>query len=268
MSPAAPPRAPRAPDGTGPARTRGSFARFFSSEGRGAWLRVALLGLAAGLLPRLLPPAVVPFVQAIPAWFVLFDALRRGRPWRAAGLMLVWSVAISVVVIGITRLDPPAAAAGILRGAEYRDEMFAWIRTGQGAESDPSLFVPQHLRHYGLTMAASFATCGLAGLGFGAVLLNYMNFYVGALVAQAGDPLTASLIGWPVWSMLRVAGFVIGAIAAAHLLYGRVLRRGPWEGPIARRMFLASAGLVVADMLVKAWLAPHWCIWLRRALGE
>lgn len=268
MSRSAPPRAPRAPGGTRCARALAPFARFVSSDGRDAWARVAFLGLVGGLLPRILPPAVVPALQAIPAWFVLFHALRRGNPWRATGLMLVWSIAVSVVVIGITRLDPPAAAAGILRGAEYRDEMFAWIRTGVGAESDPALFVPQHLRHYSLTMAASFATCGLAGLGFGAVLLNYMNFYVGALVDQARDPVMASLIGWPVWSMLRVAGFVIGAIAAAHLLHGRVLRRGPWDGRVARGMFLASAGLVVADMLVKAWLAPHWCVWLRRALGE
>ena len=62
-----------------------------------------------------------------------------------------------------------------------------------------------------------------------------MNFYVGSLVHAAASPALAGLAGWPPWSMLRVAGFVVGAVAAAHLLLGRVLHRAPWNPRVARR---------------------------------
>lgn len=251
-----------------PARMADRFRRAGSSEGSGALVRIVILGVVAGCLPLVLPRYITPAVQAIPAWLILLDALRRGRPWRAVGLMLLWSLAVSITVIEVSRWWPEAAARGILQGKEYQAEMLHWIRTGEGAEGDPSLFVPQHLRHYGLTLAASFATAGLAGLGFGAVLLNYMNFYVGTLVDLSAGPLTASLLGWPIWSVLRVIGFVTGAIAAAHLLYGRVLRRAPWNARTAWRMLAVSALFVAGDMVVKALLAPHWRLWLRSALGE
>jgi len=249
------------PQPPGPALTDGA---------RGVFLAAAL-GLAGGTAVLIGPLGgwaryAVPLLQAIPGWLLLLDALRHGRPWRGALLMLVWSLGATLTVIELTIHAGGAVEPGVLRGESYRQEMFDWIRTGVGAESDPSLFLPQHLRHFGLTIGLSFATAGLAGLAAGTVLLNYMNYYVGALVAVAADPAAASLWGWPVWSVLRVIGFTFGATAAAHLLLGPVLRKAPWEARTAVRMAAASLALVVADLVVKAVLSPHWRLLLSAAL--
>lgn len=211
---------------------------------------------------------LAPALQAVPAWWVLLGDLKHGRPARGAARMLAWALLVSLVVIEISRQAPAAAAPGVIRGVAYRDEMFAWIRTGIGAESDPARFIPQHALHFALVLGLSFVSAGLAGLLLGTVLLNYMNFYVGSLVGAAASPALAGLIGWPPWSILRVAGFIIGAVAAAQLLLGRVLRRAPWNPRSARRMIAASLGLVLADIVVKALLAPHWRHALARALGS
>lgn len=211
---------------------------------------------------------LAPLLQALPAWWVLLRDLRQGRPARGAVHMLAWALLASLVVIEISRQAPAETAPGVFRGAAYRDEMFAWIRTGIGAESDPARFIPQHAAHYALVLGLSLASAGLAGLLLGTVLLNYMNFYVGSLVHAAASPVLASLTGWPPWSILRVAGFIVGAVAAAHLLLGRVLHRAPWNARVAGRMFAASLGLVLADIAVKALLAPHWRILLARVLGS
>jgi hypothetical protein len=252
-------RSPRLPGGGhhGPAETNGP---------RG-WI-LLLLAASLGSLSiltgsRWLPP----LLQAIPAWWVLLGDLRQGRPVRGAVRMLAWAVLASLTVIGISIHAPAAAEHSILRGAAYREEMFAWIRTGVGAESDPRRFIPQHALHYALVLGLSFASAGLAGLLLGTALLNYMNFYVGSLISAAASPQTAILLGWPPWSVLLVVGFILGAVAAAHLLLGRVLRRAPWNPHGARRMLMASLGLVLADITVKALLAPYWRVLLGRALA-
>lgn len=237
------------------------------SEGRRAWAWAIGFAVGGSLTALLGVRWLLPLAQAVPAWLILQDALRRGRPWRAAALMLCWALAASVTLIELTRLAPAAVERATLRGPEYRAEMFHWIRTGEGAEGEIARFLPQHLRHYGLTLALSFASAGLLGLGLGAVLLNYMNFYVGELVRAAVRPEMASAVGWPVWSVLRVIGFVIGAVAAAHLLLGPVLRRAPWKRKTAMRMAAASLALVAADVVFKWLLAPVWRRLLDRALG-
>ena len=144
--------------------------------------------------------------------------------------------------------------------------MFGWIRTGVGAEGSPRLFFPQHFLHYGLTLAFSLLTAGLAGLVLGAVLLNYMNYYVGALVAQGARPILGCLFGWPIWAELRVVAFVLGAIAAAQAGLALGARWAPWDPRAIRRTFLWSAVFFLADLLIKALLAHPWRTLLVRAL--
>jgi hypothetical protein len=233
-----------------------------------AWIVLALSGILGSMAALAGVGWLTPILQAVPAWWILVRDLREGRAGLGVVHMVFWSVLTSIAVITLTRHRPGAVEAGILHGAAYRDEMFTWIRTGVGAEGDPSRFLPEHAFHYGLVLVLSFVTAGLAGLLLGAVLLNYMNFYVGALIAAAHSPALAGAVGWPPWSCLRVLGFTCGAIAMAGVLLGRVLRRAPWQPRTVRRLFVASAALVVADVLVKAVLAPHWRVLLGRAVGE
>ncbi len=228
------------------------------------WLALSAAGGGAAIFLRL--PILVPVIQAALVWPVLWIDLRRGRPGTAVGHMLAWALMASIVVIEISIHAPEAAAEGILAGSSYRDEMFRFIRTGRGPEGEPSEFIQQHFLHYALTLVASLMTVGFAGLALGCVLLNYMNFYVGTLVLEGARPVLGTLFGWPVWSILRVIGFVCGSIAAADFLLARILRRAPWNPENVRRLFLWSIGLFLADIVLKAVLAEHWRGVLERAL--
>ncbi len=248
-------------------RTRGlNLDRALS--GIGAWIWLLLAAAAGSALVFTGLCWLLPAGQAFLAWPVLWQDLRRGRLGSATSHMLVWAFFASVIVIEISVHFPRAAEAGILNSTAYREEMFRWIRTGVGMEGTPSQFVPQQIFHYLLTLGLSALTLGFGGLLLGAILLNYMNYYVGSLIREAAHPALASVTGWPIWPIVRVAAFVIGALAAATILPGRVLGRIPWNPRAVRRALLLSFVLFLLDMLIKAALAPAWRRILEKALGS
>jgi hypothetical protein len=210
-------------------------------------------GFGAGI-PWLLPllGAAVPFP-------VFLRELRAGRPAGAFRSVLLWAVVQSVVVGAAVAVAPERAAHVVHRGPEYAAEMIRWIETGEGPEGSPRLYLPVHLRHYAAFCVLSFLTLGAASLALGTWLLNYMNYYVVVMSAQAADPVRALLLGWPVWAALRVAGFVASGAALAGLALSLVRRRrgGP-PAPLPLRLLAAGILLVVADAVLKWLLAPLW----------
>lgn len=221
---------------------------------------------------RIGQPVLMPIITALPAILVFADRIHAGRLGAALGLMVLWATASSASVILITQWDPTGAEAAIWRGAAYRDEMFTWIRTGIGAEGSPRLYLPQHALHYGVFLVLSALTAGLAGLLLGAILLNYMSFYVGSLFlndAGADSTWTLVLMGWPIWSILRVIGFIAGGVAMAWLFQSAIRRLrdkpGRWPGQASHYLSLSLA-LIILDALLKALLASHWQVTLQKAL--
>ncbi len=198
---------------------------------------------------------VLPLAAAALAYpFFLADVrARKGR--RALARMLVWALAMSVVTVAGTLAGPDRAAASILRGEEYRDEMFRWIETGDGAEGDPSRFLPEHALHFAIFCVLSVASAGFLALAFGAVLLDYMNFYVAELLQRLDPLFPGALVAWPLYAMVRVAGFVSVAVALTHLSLALRARRAPDRG-FFFRWFYAGLALVAGDALLKIVLAP------------
>jgi hypothetical protein len=142
--------------------------------------------------------------------------------------------------------------------------MFHWIWTGEGAEGNWRLFLPQHLVHLAAFVVLCLATASLASITMGAVLMNYMAFYVSSL-ARAGAPTWAVvLVGWQPWALCRVAAFsTLGVVLAEPLLVRLgVAPRMPGRG---RYVAWAAAG-ILADWMLKAALAPTWGLWLRALL--
>src|SRR5262245_43111444 len=111
--------------------------------------------------------------------------LKRGDRGGAVTAMLAWAAALAVFGTTCFLLWPGLDAGGILNGPEYRDEMFRWIRTGEGREGSLGLFLPQHALHLGAFVALSLVSASAASILMGAVLMNYMSFYVASL-ATAG----------------------------------------------------------------------------------
>ena len=220
---------------------------------------------ALGFLLNL--PWLLPVLGAAVPYGVFFTRVRAGRYGNAWAWVILWAVFQSVAVGTAVTLFPERGSTVVLRGPEYAQEMLHWVETGEGPEGSPRLYLPIHLRHYLGFLVLSLLTLGSAGLVLGTLLLNYMNYYVAELVQAAADPWTAALFGWPLWAALRVLGFVASGVAMAAWGF-TILRkvRGGSRLPSPRRVFLAGLGLVVADAVLKALLAPWWQRVLFRAV--
>jgi hypothetical protein len=210
------------------------------------------LGLLAG------PRWLLPVLNTAPAYTVMVLLLRRGQRDRAVAAMLAWAATLAVCGTLSFLFWPAAPGAAVVHGPEYRDEMFDWIRTGIGTEGSPRLFLPQHLLHLALFFALSLATASAVSIFMGALLMNYMDFYVASL-GRAGAPAWAvAFLGWQPWALCRVAAFSILGVVLAEPLLSRVARY-PYPGLHAARRWLAiAAALILADWALKAALAPAW----------
>jgi hypothetical protein len=144
--------------------------------------------------------------------------------------------------------------------------MFGWVMTGRGAESDPSRFIPQEAAHAVVFSALALASGGVLALAMGAVLMNYMGHYVGALASASAHPVATVVLAWHPWAVIRIVSFVtIGVILAVPLLS----RLGGFRvdmRPARRLLAWAGAGLV-ADIVLKSLLAPAWQRLLLRVVG-
>jgi hypothetical protein len=201
---------------------------------------------------------LLPVLNTAAAWLAMVRLLRAGRRGEAVGLMLLWAATLAVAATAVFAAWPQPPDERVVNGPAYRDEMFHWIRTGEGREGRPAEFIPQHVFHLGAFVALSLATASAASMVLGAALMNYMAFYVASL-SRAGMGLgTVVLFGWQPWALCRIAAFVILGVVLAEPLLARV-RRYPYDGPCASRRWIAwAAAGIAADWILKAALAPRW----------
>jgi hypothetical protein len=207
------------------------------------------------LLPLLAPLTLYPaFVERV----------RERDYFKAWQLGIAWAALLSAGLIALTFWMPGAARAGILHGEPYRTEMFGWINTGIAPENDWRVFLPTHVLHFAIFLALTWVSGGYLGLVLGAVLMGYMSYFVGAYAAASGHPFTGSLAAWVPWSVLRVLAYVLfGCLFARPLLVRRLWPFGQEEGKL---MALAASGLM-ADVLIKAFFAPGYGLFLRQMAG-
>ena len=232
----------------------------------------ALLAPCAVLLARLgRGPYLLPLLATAAVYPVMAALLLRGRRPAAAAATLLWAASLSASIITVTRRDPASMAPFVFNGPAYRDEMFEFIRSGAGRESDPPRFLPQHLLHFAAFVLLAASSGGLAGIGLGAVLIGYMSYYVGALASAGGAPGTAILLGWSPWAILRVAGFVIVGLGLSEPVLFALRRRFGDGAGVARASFrpwYITAGVLLAgDVLLKFLLASSWAGILRPCLS-
>ena len=233
-----------------------------------------LLAVVAGLTVVSYPlglslrlPWLLPVLNTAPAYAGMVWLLRQDRRRDAVVLTLLWAVTLALCGTCTFALWAPAPDPLVLHGPAYRDEMLAWILTGVGREGDIRQFAPQHAAHLAAFVALTLLTGSVLSMVMGAVLMNYMSFYVASL-ARAGVPASqVVLFGWQPWAICRVAAFcILGAVLAEPLLAAvGLLGRKPLKG--VRPYALAAAGLLVLDVILKAALAPAWGLHLRAYLG-
>jgi len=218
------------------------------------------LGWAVGV------PALVPVFNTLASFPVMVLALKRGDVRLAVARMLLWALTMGVAATLLSYARPAQTDALFLRGETYRTEMFAWVMTGRGAESSPSQFLPQHARDAAIFVALALATGGALAMPMGAALMNYMGHYVGTLAAASRHPALTMLLAWHPWAVIRVISFVIlGVLLSAPLLSTLFAFRLEWNR-MRPLLIVACAGLV-ADVVLKALLAPAWQRLLLRVVG-
>jgi hypothetical protein len=204
------------------------------------------------LLPLLAPLTLYP---------AFAERVRERDYFKAWQLGIAWAVLLSAGLIALVFWLPGAARTGVLHGEPYRQEMFGWINTGVAPENDWRVFLPTHVLHFAVFLALTWVSGGYLGLVLGAVLLGYMSYFVGSYAAASGHPFLGSLAAWVPWSVLRVLAYVLfGCLFARPLLVRRIW---PFERDEGKLMTLAASGLV-ADVLIKAFFAPGYGIFLRQ----
>ena len=209
---------------------------------------------------------LLPLLNIAFSYPVLYRLVADGKRNRAYAPMLFWALCMGVIGVIAVLNFPERAADSIIYGKTYSADMFRWIRTGIGTESDPWRFLPQHLLHFILFAALSLFTASIASLLMGAILMNYMNFYAASVIQASHNNPIAILMAWHVWAMIRVASYVIlGVILGEPGMCRLAGRDYDYEG--ARPYFwLALTGLVV-DITLKAILAPWWSETLRKLIA-
>lgn len=231
--------------------------------------RTATPGILPFLLVILSPAAIaagflsgskllLPVLCAAPAYPSMVILIKRRWRAHAIGAMLLWAALLGTMMTALCVAMPERASTVVFNGPAYWDEMRVWLETGEGRESSPRLFVPQHLLHAAAFVLLSLATGSLVSLVFGAILMNYMAYYVAQVVlATPAHPMLAAILGWHPWSVLRIASFVVlGVILAEPLLSKLVGIRAGTRGRAAWILF--AVGGLVLDLSLKAVLAPHW----------
>jgi len=212
-------------------------------------------------------PALVPFLNAAPAWWLMARALRIGQVNRAIAIMLIWAATLAMCATMMSAFGWTRRGGDeLFLQADYKQQMISWVRTGVGPESEPATFVPRHLGYAAVFTAAAISTGGLLAMPMGAVLMNSMGDYVGTLAAGGAHPLPLVVLGWHPWAILRIVGFVILGVVLSGVVLSRV-----WSFEYtlsAQRRWLAiGVSMLAIDIALKWMLAPAWSPLLRGLAG-
>ena len=211
-------------------------------------------------------PMVLPILNTVAGVPFMIQALRRGDLQLAVARMLLWALTMGVCATLWSYARPAQTDALMLRGEAYRVEMFAWVLTGRGAEGTPSQFIPEQAAHAAIFTALALVTGSLLAMPMGAVLMNEMGHYVGALAAASRHPALALILGWHPWAVIRIVSFVVIGVVLSVPVLSRVTEiRIDWR--LARRLLLVAGVGLVIDVLLKTLLAPAWQRLLLHATG-
>ena len=213
-------------------------------------------------------PWLLPILNALPAYLVLVNRLRKGERGGAVRAMLWWAAALALIGTVAFVWWPEPTGRLVVHGPAYKSEMFAWIRTGRGVEGNVRLFLPQDLVHLGAFIVVGLGTGSAGAILLGAVLMNYVSYYVSALAKAGVSPWAVTLLGWQPWTIARVAAFATLGVLLAEPLVSLVFpsAREKLKASTRAAYIVAAMSGILADWFLKFLLAPTWGRWLRALL--
>lgn len=212
------------------------------------------------LLGAFIHPIFMLLLTAFPFYFAYAALIKNQEYSKALRLIFLWTFTIAVYGIFLTVMLPDLATKAIFNSVSYKEEMFTWVETGVGAEGNPAQFIPIHITHFTIFLVTCLISMAMIGIIFGAYLMNYMDYYVGMLFLNVHTPsvtsyLTIALLGWQIWAICRVVGYLfVGAAAAIPLT--TYLFKQPLPKDVIKKYFLIGLMFVTIDVILKASLAP------------
>lgn len=214
----------------------------------------------------------LPLLNALVIFPFLVGALRTGRLRRGLSLAAFWAVCQAVAALLASFFMSARADFAVLNALELRTQLYTLVATGQ---SQPGFVVgipldlPQLALQALAVVGGSLVTAGLAGLFLDATTINATGYAAASLLREAGRPLPVLLLAWPVWTIVRLAGYLaLGAALAEPLARGDpegIGLAGWWQR--RRRLIAVGAGLVLLGILLQVVLTSAWADLLRRLLG-
>ncbi|MHC4990576.1 MAG: hypothetical protein ACYTGC_06305 [Planctomycetota bacterium] len=180
-----------------------------------------VLGLLCGLVGfrlgwRSARASLLPLIQGLFGFVAFATAWRGGGAIPGALAVGAWAVGTTLYALPVFLRHPQETDRRVWRARPYREQMLDWLRTGKGPETRPLATARAHLYELAAYLAAATLTVNLLSIVLGALLLNYMNAYVSRLLVAARRAWTVRLLSWNVWSVIRVAAYVmLGSAAAA-----------------------------------------------------
>ena len=217
-----------------------------------------LLGLLCGLVGFRLgwrsgQRIALPLIQGVLGWVGFATAWRAAGAFAGVEAVAGWVAGTTVISLGRFRREPETADRLVLRAVPYRTMMFEWLRSGRGPETRPFRTALEHARELLVYLLAAVASANLLSIAMGAVLLNYMNAYVARLTATATRRWVVRLLAWNLWSIVRVAAYVLlGAAAAAPLAERAGFPASPEQVKVLWLVGLVGAAL---DLILKLTLS-------------
>ena len=211
------------------------------------------------LLGVFISPIFMLILTAFPFYFIYIFLIKNRDYHRALKLSFLWALTIAIYGIILAIIFPDLTAKAILNSTSYKEEMFIWIKTGVGAESNPALFIPIHLKHFIIFLLTSLGSMSMIGIIFGSYLMNYMDYYVGMLYLNVSPNITnyliISILGWPIWAICRVIGYLFIGLAASIPLTTYLFRQVLPKKEFIRYLIIGII-LLILDIILKTILAP------------
>jgi hypothetical protein len=204
-------------------------------------------GWRSGLRP------VLPLVQGLLGWVAFFAAWRVAGPGTAALAVGGWALGLTVVALWVFHGARDLVDRRVLGAARYRREMLAWLTSGKGFAARPVATARAHAVELAAYLIAAVSTANFLSIVIGAVLLNKMNAWVASLLEAARRPWTVRLLAWNLWSVVRVAAYVVLGSACAAPLAARAGLAAP-RPDVELLAWVGGAG-VVADLALKLLLS-------------
>ncbi|MEZ4768442.1 MAG: hypothetical protein R2844_08445 [Caldilineales bacterium] len=232
---------------------------------------VIALGVVIGtVFPVLLSQQLcLPVLSTLVIFPLFVWAVRTGRSRRAVTLTLFWAFCLAVAMLALGIVLSGQAEATVQGVVEYRSQFIRWMADATPVTAAPAQDWLGQVRDLVIFAVASAITAGLGGLFLLAMAINIVSVNAAGLVNEATRPVQTLLFGWPVWSIARLVGSVLIAVALAEPLASGRLQTDALRAWFHARRRLLLYGLIalVVAALLQLLLSPVYRSVLEAGLG-